>query len=276
VGHGTPVLLPVARREALSSLDDRGLLAGGWGGHPLMQRLERRAPWIAPLARALYPPAPTINTMSPAAYRRITGALVSQPSPLLLNIGSGRHTGVGRRLWRYIPESVQPVALDIAAFPGVTLVGDAGTVPLADASVDSVVIQSVLEHVRSAPDVVQEIVRVLRPGGYCYAEVPLLQGFHGDPNDFQRFTTEGLKVLFGAFEVVEIGVSVGPFSSLCWVAREIVCFPGGTGPIGLVLRYGASWILSPVRYIDWLAVRSPLASRVACELYVLARKPDTA
>lgn len=273
---GVPVLLLAARRVTLTSMDEKGMLTGGWGGHPLMQRIERRAPGIAPLARALYPPAPTINTMSPATYRRIASALISQPSPFLLNIGSGRGTGVGRRLWRYIPGSVRPVALDIAPFPGVTIVGDAGVIPLADASVDGVVIQSVLEHVRSPQEVVREIGRVLRPGGYCYAEVPLLQGFHGDPNDFQRFTTEGLRVLFNAFDALEVGVSVGPFSSLCWIAREIACLPGGVSPIGLALRYVASWVLAPIRYVDWLAVRSPLAARVACELYVLARKPNVA
>jgi SAM-dependent methyltransferase len=241
-----------------------------------MQRIEHRAPALAPIARMFYPPAPTLNTMSGETYRQIAAALVSEPSTLLLNIGSGRHTGVGRRLWRYIPEATQPVAFDIAPFPGVSIVGDAGALPFEDGSVDSVVIQSVLEHVASAHTVVREIDRVLRPGGYCYAEVPLLQGFHGDPHDFQRFTTEGLKVLFNGFDIADLGVSVGPFSSFCWIAREIACLPGGTSPIGLALRYMASWVLAPIRYIDWLAIRSPLAARVACELYVLARKPNVA
>ena len=38
--------------------------------------------------------------------------------------------------------------------------------------------------------------RVLKPGGYIYSEVPFLQGFHADPDDYQRYTLQGLKILF--------------------------------------------------------------------------------
>ena len=32
------------------------------------------------------------------------------------------------------------------------------------------------------------MMRVLKPNGFIYIEVPFLQGFHADPNDFHSYT----------------------------------------------------------------------------------------
>ena len=49
---------------------------------------------------------------------------------------------------------------------------------LADASVDGVIVQAVLEHVLDPRTVAAEVERVLRPRGMVYAETPLMQQVH--------------------------------------------------------------------------------------------------
>lgn len=65
----------------------------------------------------------------------------------------------------YSDDSLGLIAFDIYPSSLTQLVADAHAVPLADSCVDGVVIQAVLEHVLDPQRVVEEIVRVLKPGG---------------------------------------------------------------------------------------------------------------
>lgn len=179
---------------------------------------------------------------------------------------------MGRRLWKYLGSETPVVDMDLVRFPGVDLVADGNTLPLATGSVHAVVLQNVLEHLPDPAVVIAEVHRVVEPGGYLYVEVPFVQGFHADPSDYQRFTLEGLRYLLSGFEVVKSGVSVGPVCSLCWLLRELASLSCPWEPLRLGVRFGVGWLLAPLRYLDWLAVRTPYAQRVACEIYALARK----
>lgn len=74
---------------------------------------------------------------------------------------------------------------------------DLQDIDLADASVDVILTPHVLEHVPETDRALDEIARVLRPGGRMYLQIPLLQGttappvtpeFHGDNTPvFWRF-----------------------------------------------------------------------------------------
>lgn len=273
VEAGVPVLLTSDRRQALKEVRAQGHLGGGWGGNAVLQRLDAVSPLLGRVARAVYPPPPTINVVPSSEYRTIAAALCpqSEAGPII-NVGSGRGTGSGRRLWRYLPPEAAVVDVDLAAFSGVDVVADGASLPLAAEGVHAVVLQAVLEHVPDPHALVAEAFRVLHAGGYLYVEVPFLQGFHADPSDYQRFTLEGLRHLLRQFEIVRSGVSIGPVSSLCWLVRELACLPFPDGFSRLATRYAVSWLVAPWRYLDWLAVRTPYAQRVACEVYILARK----
>lgn len=69
---------------------------------------------------------------------------------------------------------------------------DASQLPLADASIDTVVILEVMEHLRQPREALQEIVRVLRPNGRLLLSMPFLYPIHDAPHDYQRLTTHGL------------------------------------------------------------------------------------
>lgn len=65
--------------------------------------------------------------------------------------------------------------------------------PIADGSYDHVLLMNVLEHIFEYRALLQEAVRVLRPGGSIVLTVPLLYPFHASPGDYHRFTATMLE-----------------------------------------------------------------------------------
>lgn len=73
--------------------------------------------------------------------------------------------------------------------------GDACHLPIANESIDVVFLFEVLEHVACDEQAMQEIHRVLKPGGRIYISVPFIYPIHDKPNDYRRFTIYGLRFL---------------------------------------------------------------------------------
>ena len=98
-----------------------------------------------------------------------------------------------RRSTRTHPKSVN---INVSSFYGVDVVSDAHDLPYSDNSVDSITIEDVLEHIKNPQRVVDEIARVMKPGGYVYAATPFLIAYHGYPYHFQNYTLTGQECLF--------------------------------------------------------------------------------
>lgn len=82
---------------------------------------------------------------------------------------------------------------------------DACRLPLADQSVDVILLLEVLEHIPDHAQALAEAFRALKPGGKLYLSVPFLYPLHDTPFDFFRFTPYGLKHILSnqGFQVVE-------------------------------------------------------------------------
>jgi SAM-dependent methyltransferase len=95
-------------------------------------------------------------------------------------------------------------------------------IPVTDDHFDAVVCNAVLEHVSNPIDVVREIHRVLKPGGYLYLCVPFLQPEHLDPGDFQRYTKDGLRKLVTdqGFSVLKVEGVHSVYLTLAWIIEE--------------------------------------------------------
>ena len=72
---------------------------------------------------------------------------------------------------------------------------DGTHIPLEDASVDSILSTQTLEHVPNPERIVEEWARVLRPEGQLLLTVPFMWPEHEMPHDFQRYTTNGMRLL---------------------------------------------------------------------------------
>lgn len=65
---------------------------------------------------------------------------------------------------------------------------DAAFLPLSESSFECVICAELLEHVSDPEHILQEIHRVLVPGGKLLMTVPFLYPIHADPYDYGRYT----------------------------------------------------------------------------------------
>jgi SAM-dependent methyltransferase len=140
------------------------------------------------------------------------GRWMAQQAPLvggrLLDLGCGNQPFLP---W-YGPMVKEVVPVDAAPAPGVLVVDLGQPLPFADESFDTILCTSVLEHVENAEQAMQEIARLLRPGGHALITVPFLYPTHEAPYDFWRCTHIGLAGLVRrhGLEVVDVGAQGGP------------------------------------------------------------------
>ena len=94
---------------------------------------------------------------------------------------------------------------DMRPGPGVDLLIDLHKIDLPDACAGTVVSLDTLEHVEYPRQAINEIYRILRPGGIAVISSVMRFPIHGYPNDYWRFTPEGFKSLLKPFEFSFVG-----------------------------------------------------------------------
>jgi SAM-dependent methyltransferase len=169
------------------------------------------------------------------------------------------------------------VNLDLFRFPGVDVQADAEQLPFLAAQFTRIECDAVLEHVRSPERVMEEIRRVLAPGGYLHLVTPFCHPFHEYPKDYRRFTIDGLKELAGPeLEVVAEGWRTGPTATMLVFTLEYAKLLLPWQWWRTVAHCVAGWILWPFRYLDLLFVNTSRAGRIGNHCYLwLRRKPVT-
>ncbi len=166
------------------------------------------------------------------------------------------------------------INVDLHPFAGVHAVADARELPFRDASADMVLSEAAIEHIPDARKALQEFSRVLKPGGYLYIHVPFLYPFHSSPNDYYRWTAEGLKNDLPDFEVIQSGMRAGPWSALLAALVHIVALLTSFGSRRLYHAGIYFWmaILSPLKVVDLFFRVFPYASDAAAVIYFFGRK----
>lgn len=109
------------------------------------------------------------------------------------------------------------------------IIGDVQNLDLASESIGAFICIAVLEHLEEPWRAVQEMHRVLMPGGYCFIYIPFLYYYHpldGYYKDFYRFTSDGIKHLTRNFTSVEFCNVRG---SIATVANLLPFFSKHTG-----------------------------------------------
>lgn len=112
------------------------------------------------------------------------------------------------------------INIDMFNFKNVDLVCDIKKLPFKDNSVDVAINVAVLEHVPAPEAIIDEIYRVLKPGGLVYSVYPFIVGFHASPNDYTRVTHEGIRLLHNKFKLIRVDNAGGPTSGMLWVLQE--------------------------------------------------------
>ena len=127
----------------------------------------------------------------------------------------------------FLPHAIDYIGLDHAEsqhnLKSVDIIADAYNTTVRDASFDTILSTSVLEHLERPQDAIFEMHRVLKPGGHAIVTCPLFWHIHEEPRDFFRYTKYGLRFLCeeAGFEIIEIR----PLSGfVVTFAQELVYF----------------------------------------------------
>ncbi|MFO1478201.1 MAG: class I SAM-dependent methyltransferase [Verrucomicrobiota bacterium] len=114
------------------------------------------------------------------------------------------------------------------------------SIPLPDASVDVILCTQVMEHLKYPTKAIQEMARLLKPGGRLCITVPFASDEHMLPYDYFRYTRFALEFLLmeNGFEKPEIIPQGGRFILMGKMIKDL--FPLLTNRPGL---QKALWIL---------------------------------
>jgi hypothetical protein len=187
--------------------------------------------------------------------------------PRVLIIG-GATRGLGTEAI-YADPDICLIGVDIYCTTITDIVADGHNLPLADASIDGVWIQAVLEHVLEPHRVVEEIHRVLRRRGVVYAETPFMQQVHMGSSDFTRFTHSGHRWLFRRFDEIDSGVREGPGTAMLWSIKYLAASIFGTYKVGTLIALAFFWL----RFFDRIGRRAVVLDG-ASGVFFLGRRSE--
>jgi len=115
-----------------------------------------------------------------------------------------RTLDIGAQNGPYAAHFPRRIALDITRGNGVQVLGDAQALGIREASFDVVLCTEVLEHLPEPQRAIDEMFRVLVPGGQLLLTTRFLFPIHDEPHDYFRFTKYGLRHLLRRFEIIEL------------------------------------------------------------------------
>lgn len=260
---GVPVLIDESRSLfRLSDYTPEGRRDDGAdGARGLLRRLAARLPLLA------------WNVHAEDNLRRFADLLEAEaPRPRVLIVGGGT-PGCGTESV-LDTRSLELCETDVAFGARTSIICDAHTLPFADGSFDGVIAQAVIEYLIHPRKAVDEMHRVLRPGGLVYAETPFMQQVHGGPFDFVRYSHVGHRELFRRFDEIASGAACGPGMALASAYRHfLMCLATtrtGRSLANAFARLTAFWI----PWIDGRLVDRSAALDAAAGNYFLGRRSE--
>lgn len=151
----------------------------------------------------------------------------------VLEIGTRAWDGHGIRHHRERLLVANPAAewlgIDLLAGDGVDVVADAHELSahFEPGRFDAAILIALLEHVRRPWDVARELAKVVRPGGLAIVGTHQAFPYHGYPNDYYRFTREGLAEIFGPRHG--------------WQSETEYEYPAKVIPLGNIFTHATGW-----------------------------------
>lgn len=150
--------------------------------------------------------------------------------------------GCGDQPYRFMfgDPSCRYIGVDVLGAQHCDVFASGEGLPFGKATFDIVLVFQVIEHVAEPQQVLEEIHRVLIPGGHCLVSTHGAFLFHPSPCDYWRWTHQGLEQLFRrvGFDPIRIVPQGGTGSCLCYLSASYLSF----------LSYRLKW-MTPARWI---------------------------
>lgn len=165
--------------------------------------------------------------------------------------------GCGQKRYQVLFEEANYIGIDIPDSNSegnkADIYADASSMPFADNSFDCVICTEVIEHVNSPDNVLKEIHRVIKNGGFLIISAPFIWPMHEEPRDFYRFSKFGLHYLLeqNGLKIVEERKR-GGFASV-WVQMlgdyldHINCW----GNRNKVLKWVIDMFFAPLQFLAY-------------------------
>jgi len=193
-----------------------------------------------------------------------------EPRPMVLNIG-GKHAGSFSVVVASGPE-VECIEAHLAFTPRTNLITDPHSLPLADESIDAIIVDAVLEHAIDPSMVVAELYRVLKKDGLVYSDTPFMVQVHGGAFDFMRFSHLAHRRLFRRFSAIESGVSCGPGSALAVSIQSFLLSFVRSSNARVAIKGICCSTLFWLKYFDYLLINKPGSLDAALGTYFVGQK----
>jgi SAM-dependent methyltransferase len=144
-------------------------------------------------------------------------AMNTQESVLFIGSGGALEKLARARL---NPDYFLTIDIDKKRSPDIVM--SATEMSFEDKKFDLVLILEVLEHIDEPQRAVEQIYRVLKPGGKVICSTPFVFGIHDGPSDFYRFTRFGLQNIFSMFQIDAIEDREGPFVTVAIILSRLI------------------------------------------------------
>ncbi len=170
----------------------------------------------------------------------------------------------------------QLINIDIHNNSNIDIITEGNSLPFKENCLKLVVAQEVLEHIADPFATINEVYRVLIPGGIFYCQVPFQIGYHPGPHDYWRFSRDAFEYLFqnDQWYIQELDVSLGYGSALYRIAVEFVAVTASViyDKLYLPAKAFAAISLLPFKLFDPLTQSSSQKDRIPAGYYCIAVK----
>jgi SAM-dependent methyltransferase len=140
---------------------------------------------------------------------------------ILSHASGGLTLDLGAQNGPYAAHFPRRVALDLNPAAHLHLRGDAHALPFADRVFDTVLCTEVLEHLTEPQRAIDEMYRVLKPGGALLLTTRFLFPIHDAPHDYFRFTKYGLRHLLRRFDDVRVEDETDAIGALAVLVQRL-------------------------------------------------------
>ena len=112
--------------------------------------------------------------------------------------------GTGFKSYEYLFPHIKVISTDIVMHDGIDEIADVTALKYGSETFDYVLCINVLEHITEPQKALDEIQRVLRPGGLAIISTPFLFPVHDPPHDYWRFTEYFYQIFMQKFSRIYI------------------------------------------------------------------------